>query len=31
MPAPRALGAHRHVACYKRGSLPEIVTVPAGA
>jgi oligopeptide/dipeptide ABC transporter ATP-binding protein len=31
MPAPHALGAHRHVACYKRGSLPEVATAPAGA
>jgi oligopeptide/dipeptide ABC transporter ATP-binding protein len=31
MPAAHALSAHRHVACYKRGSLPEIATVPAGA
>jgi oligopeptide/dipeptide ABC transporter ATP-binding protein len=29
MPAPRALSAHRYVACYKRGSLPE--TAPAAA
>jgi peptide/nickel transport system ATP-binding protein len=30
MPALRALGAGRHVACYKRGSVPEAVAVPAG-
>jgi oligopeptide/dipeptide ABC transporter ATP-binding protein len=31
MPALRTLGAGRHVACYKRGSVPEAVAVPAGA
>jgi len=31
MPAPRVLGDRRQVACYKRGSLPEILTAPAGA
>jgi oligopeptide/dipeptide ABC transporter ATP-binding protein len=31
MPALHELSAHRRVACYKRGSLPEIVTVSAGA
>jgi oligopeptide/dipeptide ABC transporter ATP-binding protein len=31
MPAPRALGPRRLVACYKRGSVPEIRTVLAGA
>jgi hypothetical protein len=31
MPALRALADHRFVACYKRGSLPERVAVPAGA
>ncbi len=31
MPAPRALGDRWQVACYKRGSLPEILTAPAGA
>jgi oligopeptide/dipeptide ABC transporter ATP-binding protein len=31
MPALRALSADRHVACYKRGSLPEVATVAAGA
>jgi ABC-type dipeptide/oligopeptide/nickel transport system ATPase component len=31
MPARRALGAHRHVACYKRGSMPEVAPAPAGA
>jgi oligopeptide/dipeptide ABC transporter ATP-binding protein len=30
MPALRPLGAGRHVACYKRGSVPEAVAVPAG-
>jgi oligopeptide/dipeptide ABC transporter ATP-binding protein len=30
MPAPRALGDHWQVACYKRGSLPELAPVPAG-
>ena len=31
MPAPRVLGDHRRVACYKRGSLPEQVSAPVGA
>ena len=31
MPAPHALGPHREVACYKRGSVPEVRTVLAGA
>jgi peptide/nickel transport system ATP-binding protein len=31
MPALRTLGDHWQVACYKRGSLPELVTAPAGA
>ena len=31
MPALRALGARRHVACYKRGSLPELAPVQARA
>jgi oligopeptide/dipeptide ABC transporter ATP-binding protein len=31
MPARRALGPHRQVACYKRGSLPEAAPAPAGA
>ena len=31
MPAQRALGDHRRVACYKRGSLPEFQAVSAGA
>jgi oligopeptide/dipeptide ABC transporter ATP-binding protein len=30
MPAARALGDRRHVACYKRGSLPQILAAPAG-
>jgi oligopeptide/dipeptide ABC transporter ATP-binding protein len=31
MPAPYALSTHRYVACYKRGSMPEIPTAPVGA
>jgi peptide/nickel transport system ATP-binding protein len=31
MPAPYTLSAHRYVACYKRGSMPEISTAPVGA
>jgi len=31
MPAPRTLGEHWQVACYKRGSMPELVTTPSGA
>ena len=31
MPARRALGAHREVACYKRGSMPEVAPALAGA
>jgi oligopeptide/dipeptide ABC transporter ATP-binding protein len=31
MPALHELSAHRRVACYKRGSLPEIAAVSAGA
>jgi oligopeptide/dipeptide ABC transporter ATP-binding protein len=31
MPALRTLGDHWQVACYKRGSLPELVTTPVGA
>jgi peptide/nickel transport system ATP-binding protein len=31
MPAQRALGGHRRVACYKRGSMPEFLAVSAGA
>jgi oligopeptide/dipeptide ABC transporter ATP-binding protein len=31
MPALRPLGRHRHVACYKRGSMPEFSTAPVEA
>jgi oligopeptide/dipeptide ABC transporter ATP-binding protein len=31
MPAPYAISADRHVACYKRGSMPEISKAPVGA
>ena len=31
MPAPYMLSAHRYVACYKRGSMPEIPPLPVGA
>jgi oligopeptide/dipeptide ABC transporter ATP-binding protein len=31
MPALHTLSAHRHVACYKRGSLPEVTPAPARA
>ena len=31
MPAPRALADHWQVACYKRGSLPQVASAPVGA